>query len=116
MKYPDQISLFLAQAKACIEEHGLIFIDREESLAFLTARGMSIYDLVQIIMRLTLHDCFDGPEADLDPKYSSNWTVAEFSPVHDGKKLYLKISIRMDKRRCKCLSVKLWTERELGNE
>lgn len=116
MKQPAQISLFLAHAKAFVEERELIFVDREQSLAFLAARGISIDDLKQIIMKLTLQDCFDGPEPDRDPRYFENWTVAEFSPTHNGEKLYLKISIRIDRRRCRCLSVKLWTERELTDE
>lgn len=116
MKQTAQISLFLAHAKAFAEEREIIFVDREQSLAFLGARGMSIDDLKQIILRLTVQDCFDGPEADRDPKYHENWTVAEFSPIYGREKLYLKISIRLDNRRCKCLSVKLWTERDLANE
>lgn len=59
---------------------------------------------------------FDGPEPDRDLRYSEKWTVAEFSPAYCGETLYLKLSIRVDVERCKCLSVKLYVDRkEVGD-
>lgn len=111
MKSSAQISLFLSSAKAYVEERGLLFVEREQSPSFLSDRGMIVEDLQRMILELTVHDCIDGPEPDRDPKYANSWTVAEFGPVHNGEKIYLKISVRMDKRRCKCLFVKLWSEK-----
>ena len=80
-------------------------------MAFLAARGMTIDDLKAIILALTTPDCIDGPEPDRDPKYAENWTVAEFGPIFEEERLYLKLSIHTSAQYCKCLSVKLWTER-----
>lgn len=111
MKHPSQIALFLAQAKAAVEAHGLILVEREASLAFLAERGMTIDDLRGLIFALMVQDCIDGPEPDRDPRYSDRWTVAEFGPFYGSERVYLKISIRIDVEQCKCLSVKLWTEK-----
>ncbi len=94
-----------------MSQNGLILIEREQSLQFLADRNMTLHQLEELVLSLSVSDCVDGPEPDRDPRYCENWTVAEFSPIHDGKKLYLKISIRVDAQRCKCLSVKLFKER-----
>lgn len=111
MKHMAQIGLFLTQVKAIIELRNPILVEREASMAFLSARGMTIDDLKAIILTLTTQDCVDGPEPDRNPKYAEKWTVAEFGPVFNDEKLYLKISVHMNAQQCKCLSVKLWTER-----
>lgn len=112
MKLEPQISLFLFHMKSFVEKNNFIFVDREASNQFLADRNMTLEELRSVILSLTVADCFDGPEPDRDPKYSK-WTVAEFSPSYDGEKLYLKMSIRMDVERAKCLSVKLYSEREV---
>ncbi len=111
MKTDAQIGLFLAKAKEFVSKHGVIFVDRDASRRFLADRNMTVRELEQIILSLGAVDCFDGPEPDRDERYRDRWTVAEFSPTHCGEKLYLKLSIRMDAERCKCLSVKLYTEK-----
>lgn len=67
--------------------------------------------LTDIILSLRPEDCFDGPEPDRDPRYAEKWTVAEFSPTYCGELIYLKMSIRADVERAKCLSVKAYVER-----
>ena len=67
--------------------------------------------LTDVILSLKPEDCFDGPEPDRDPRYADKWTVAEFSPAYRGEPLYLKMSIRVDVERAKCLSVKAYVER-----
>ena len=67
--------------------------------------------LTNVILSLKPEDCFDGPEADRDPRYAEKWTVAEFSPTYRGELLYLKTSIRVGTERAKCLSVKAYVER-----
>lgn len=114
LKYPTQIALFLSQAKSALETRGLIFVEREASLVFLAERGMTVDDLREVIFALTVKDCIDGPEPDRDPRYAEHWTVAEFGPVYEGERLYLKISVRVDVGQCKCLSVKLWVEKEVS--
>ena len=111
LKQPAKISLFLQQMKSIVEENGFIFVEREASVQFLADRNMTVAQLEDIILSLCSTDCFDGPEPDRDDRFKDRWTVAEFSPQACGEKLYLKLSIRIDARRCKCLSVKLFSER-----
>ena len=72
-------------------------------------RGMSLDILSDVILSLRPEDCFDGPEADRDPRFADKWTVAEFSPTYCMEPLYLKLSICADVERVKCLSVKAYT-------
>lgn len=111
-KTGPQISLFLRQLKSFVEKNGFIFVPRDASKKFLAERNMTPDELKGIMLSLEVADCFDGPEPDRDPKLADKWTVAEFSPVHCNEKLYLKLSIRMDAGQAKCLSVKLYTEKE----
>lgn len=71
--------------------------------------------LTDVILSLKPEDCFDGPEADRDPRYADKWTVAEFAPSFSGESLYMKMSIRVDVERAKCLSVKAYVERREAN-
>lgn len=107
----DQRALFLQLAKEFIEKNGIILVPREQNLSFMAERGMTMDDLKQVIFSLEPKDIFDGPERDRDPRFSEKWTVAELSPEYDGETLYLKLSIRVDNERCKCLSVKLYVDR-----
>ena len=108
----DPRALFLHQAKMFVEKNGFILVAREQSSAFMAERGMTMDDLRRVILALEPKDMFDGQEPDRDPRYSEKWTVAEFSPEYDGETLYLKLSIRVDVERCKCLSVKLYVDRQ----
>lgn len=114
MKSPTQIALFLRHLKHAVEKNGFIIVNREATNQFIADRNMTYDELKDIILSLEVKDCFDGPEEDRDPKYKNKWTVAEFSPIYCGEKLYPKMSIRVDAERSKCLSVKLFTEKE-GN-
>lgn len=103
--------MFLAIAKRAVEEHGVILVERAASMQFLADRNMTVEELEDVILSLRAADCFDGPEADRDERFPE-WTVAEFSPTHCGDKLYLKLSVKVQSNRCKCLSVKLYAEKE----
>lgn len=107
----DQRGLFLAQVKVFVEKNGFVLVKRDQNLRFMAERGMTMDDLKGLILSLETSDMFDGPEPDRDPKYSERWTVAEFSPEYEGETLYLKLSVRIDAERCKCLSVKLYRDR-----
>lgn len=106
----NQKVFFLKQMKEYIEENGFILVFREASIQFMQSTGMSMNELKDIILGLNESDLFDGPEEDRDERYSQ-WTVAEFAPKWRNEYLYLKISIRNDNHRCKCLSVKIYTDR-----
>ena len=112
----DTRALFLMQAKRFIERNGLILVSREQSLAFMAERNITMSDLRSLILGLEPGDMFDGPEPDRDPRFAEKWTVAEFSPKYRGETLYVKLSIRTDRERCKCLSVKLYVDRGEAGE
>lgn len=113
MKTPQQINLFLHNLKCFVEKNGLTIVPRQATREYMAERNITPETLTQIVLQLEAKDCFDGPEPDRDPKRADNWTVAEFSPSYCNEKLYLKLSMRMEAERAKCLSVKLYTEREL---
>lgn len=110
MKLPDQIELFLFQMRSIIQAHGLILVGRSENLEFINNRGYFISDLCDLALSLTADVCFDGPEKDRDSTYS-NFIVAEFSPIWNVEKVYLKLSISSEVCICKCLSIKEFVER-----
>lgn len=108
----DQIALFLHLMKQIVVEKGFILVDRPQSKQFLADFELTFADLQDVILSLEPSDCFDGPEPDRDPRFAESWTVAEFSPTAFDVKLYLKLSICINKDQCKCLSVKLFREKE----
>ncbi|MBQ3338088.1 MAG: hypothetical protein IJG82_00580 [Atopobiaceae bacterium] len=110
MKPRASIELFLHHLKLFVEKNSFILVDREASKQFLASRGMCVSMLTVVILTLSPDDCFDGPEPDRDPRFAEKWTVAEFSPTYLGERLYLKMSIRIDAKRAKCLSVKAYVE------
>ena len=111
MKPRALIELYLRQLKEFVEKNSFILVDREATRRFMADRGMSMGMLKDVILSLKPEDCFDGPEADRDSKYADKWTVAEFAPGYRDETLYLKMSIRVDIERAKCLSVKAYVER-----
>ena len=111
MKPVALIELFLRQLKQYVEKNSFILVEREANKRFMASMDMSMDMLTDVILTLKPEDCFDGPEADRDPRYADKWTVAEFSPTYRGELLYLKMSIRVDTERAKCLSVKSYVER-----
>ncbi len=110
------IKLYLRQLKEFVEKNSFILVDREATRQFMASRGISMGMLTDVILSLKPEDCFDGPEADRDPKYAKEWTVAEFAPDYHGETLYLKMSIRIDAERVKCLSVKAYIGRRDADE
>lgn len=110
MKPQASIALYLIMMKRFVRDNGVIFVPRDQSIEFMAERGMTVEDLRGIIFSLQTSDCFDGPEPDRDGRFP-DWTVAEFCPVFEGERLYLKTSIKVSAERCKCLSVKLYTEK-----
>ena len=116
MKPFASIELFLRCLKSFVGKKPLILVDREATNEFMRSRGMSMGMLTDIILSLDPEDCFDGPEADRDPRFADNWAVAEFAPYYLEEKLYLKMSIRVDTEQVKCLSVKAYIERRITND
>ena len=56
----DQRALFLHQVKLFVEKHGFIFVPREQSLAFMAERGMTMDDLRRVILSLEPKICLMG--------------------------------------------------------
>ncbi|WP_288220079.1 hypothetical protein [uncultured Adlercreutzia sp.] len=110
MKSKTQIKLFLQEAKRIVRKNGFILVPRAATERFMAEWGIDVEAVEGIILALSPEDCFDGPEPDRDARYAQQWTVAEFAPEHPRGRLYLKISISMRVDRCKCLSVKLYSE------
>lgn len=106
----NNVGLFLLKMKEIVEKNGFILVEREASMEFMADMGITMEDLKDVILSLTSASCFDGPERDRDPRFDG-WTVAEFSPTAFGRTLYLKMSIKLEAERCKCLSVKLYRDR-----
>lgn len=111
MKPTASIELFLELAKLYVRRHGILLIPRPATISFLETQGLSITDVEETVCRLTTSDCFDGPEPDRDSKHSQEWTVAEFNPIMKRRRVYLKISINVAAKRCKCLSIKPYRDR-----
>ncbi len=107
MAIEAQIGLFLHYAKQFVNKNGIIFIPRDQNVQYMASVGMTIKDLEELVFALDAVDCVRGPEPDKDPKRAAHWTVAIFHPKHNGVELYLKISIRIDEERCRCISIKL---------
>lgn len=106
LKPKASIELFLRLAKQFTKDRGVILVQRKEGRAFLETNGLSTKDVNEMILQLSVSDCFDGPEADRDKSLADSWTVAEFNPVWRTSRLYLKISINLSAKRCKRLSIK----------
>ena len=106
----DNRGLFLHWMKEIVDKNSFILVEREASLEFMANMGITMDELKNVILSLTPRDWFYGPEAARDSRYPG-WTVAEFSPKAFGKTLYLKMSIKHEAERCKCLSVKLYRDR-----
>lgn len=106
----NNVGLFLLKMKEIVEKNGFILVEREASMEFMADMGITMEDLKDVILSLTPGSCFDGPERDRDPRFDG-WTVADFSPTAFGRTLYLKMSIKLEAERCKCLSVKLYRDR-----
>lgn len=111
MKHDAQIALFLDSMKRIVRSNSFILVNRRESMQFLADNNISARQLEDLLLTLAVDDCFDGPEPDRDPRFSRDWTVAEFCPELHDTKIYLKVSICIKKNGCKCLSVKLYSDR-----
>lgn len=107
-----QVRLFLARVRDIMESGKVQIVPRRQNLEFMAERGISHEEVFDLILGLSVADCFDGPEPDRDPRFSDQWTVAEFGPQTCYGQLYLKLSICSIGPFGKVLSVKTYSERE----
>lgn len=73
-----------------------------KNIEFMREYGLNTEDVKQIIRKLTIEDCFAGPEKDRDPQYEG-W-IYKFAPIFKGIKLYIKIRLE-SKEKSICLSI-----------
>jgi len=79
-----------------------IIARRDKNIKFMREYSLNHEDVKDIIRRLTVEDCFAGPEEDRDPKYKG-W-IFKFSSMFEDIRLYIKIRIE-NKNKSVCLSV-----------
>lgn len=107
-----QVELFLDVVRELARQKRVRLVRRDETMAFLNSHNILLDDVVDVLLGLQTSDRFDGPEPDRDERYRDRWTVAEFAPLTDYGRLYLKLSIVNTHTLGKVLSLKLYREKE----
>lgn len=79
-----------------------IIVRTRKNMEFMREYGLNYEDAKDIIKRLTIEDCFAGPEEDRDPQYKG-W-IFKFSPLFEDTKLYIKIRVESIEKSI-CLSI-----------
>ena len=79
-----------------------IIVRTEKNKEFMREYNLNREDIKDIIRRLTVEDCFAGPEKDRDPQYEG-W-IFKFDPLFEDTKLYIKIRVESTEKSV-CLSV-----------
>ena len=77
-------------------------IETKKNMDFLRTYELNNDDVKSIIIKLTIEDCFAGPEKDRNTKY--NGPVFKFCPMFKDKKLYIKIRVESTDKSI-CISV-----------
>lgn len=75
---------------------------RKKNIDFMREYSLTNEDVKDIVRRLTVKDCYKGPEKDRDEAYEG--PLFFFSPMFEGIKIYIKIRIESDEKSV-CLSV-----------
>lgn len=79
-----------------------IIVRTKKNIEFMREHSLNNEDVKDIIRKLTIEDCFSGPEKDRDEDY--NGWIFKFSPIFENIKLYIKIRIESTEKSI-CLSV-----------
>ncbi len=96
MARPEDVTAFLKQAKSLIQSRRrTIWPNRKDWDTFvdLMRQPREAWD---VICGLTWRDYVAGPKADDKPE--RGWTVWEFCTTVDGKPIYIKLAVVVDKR------------------
>ena len=88
---PD-ISLFLAQAKNLMAAGKYVFVPRRKNLETLSEHGLTIVDVKEEILGLTVGDYYKGPKKDFDKTQPGD--IWEFKKIIDGEPFYVKLKIQ----------------------
>ena len=79
-----------------------IIVRTEKNKEFMREYNLNQEDIKDIIRRLSVEDCFAGPEQDRDPQYEG-W-IFKFKPLFEDTQLYIKIRVESTEKSV-CLSV-----------
>lgn len=79
-----------------------VIVRTKKNVEFMREYSLNNDDIKDIIRKLSVDDCFAGPEKDRDPQYEG-W-IFKFSPLFEGTKLYIKIRVESTEKSV-CLSV-----------
>lgn len=77
-------------------------IRTKKNVEFMREYSLTAEDIKDIVRKLTVNDCFAGPESDRDSKYDG-W-IFKFKPAFENIILYIKIRIENSEKSV-CLSV-----------
>ena len=79
-----------------------IIVRTKKNIDFMREYNLNSEDIKDIIRKLTIEDCFSGPEEDRDERYKG--LIFKFSPMFENTKLYIKIRVESTEKSI-CLSV-----------
>lgn len=97
---------YLLQIKKIVDKDKngdkFIIVRTKKNVNFMREYSLNNEDVKDIIRKLTIEDCFSGPEKDRDANYKG-W-IFKFSPMFENIKLYIKIRVESTEKSI-CLSV-----------
>ena len=79
-----------------------IIVRTKKNIEFMREYGLNNEDVKNIIRKLSVEDCYSGPEKDRDTRYEG-W-IFKFKPKYEDTKLYIKIRVEGSEKSI-CLSV-----------
>lgn len=79
-----------------------IIVRTNKNIDFMREYGLNNEDIKNIIRKLSIEDCFAGPEADRNIKCTG--MIFKFSPLFDNIKLYIKIRYESHEKAV-CISI-----------
>ena len=79
-----------------------IIIRTKKNIEFMRDYSLNNEDIKDIIRKLSVDDCFAGPEKDRNTQYDG-W-IFKFDPLFEDTKLYIKIRVESTEKSI-CLSV-----------
>lgn len=85
-----------------INEDKFIIVRRTKNINFIRKYSLTIEDVKNIIRKLSVEDCFEGPVKDNDSRYPG-W-IYKFDPLFEDTKLYIKIRIESIEKSI-CISI-----------
>ncbi len=79
-----------------------VIVRTKKNIEFMRNYNLNNEDIKDIIRKLSVEDCFEGPEKDKNSQY--NGWIFKFDPLFEDTKLYIKIRVESTEKSV-CLSV-----------